>query len=126
MKRFISVFTLIIVAGGMALVAQDSNPEPSSGFDIWKILTGVFGVASMFFAGTISKVRNKLKQVLKLGSETVEAFDASVELGATTVGALDDNVVDEAEKKAIKAKHATMQKEWSDVKAQWKIVWGSA
>ena len=56
-------------------------------------------------------------QVLKLGSETVEAFDASVELGSTTVSALDDNVVDADEKKAIKASHAKMLKEWSDIKA---------
>ncbi len=124
MKKVILSIAVLFFVGAVALVAQDPDPQPSSGFDIWKILTGVFGVASMFFAGSIGKVRTKLKQVLKLGSETVEAFDASVALGTTTVSALDDNVVDAAERKAIKAKHVIMQKEWSDVKAQWKIVWG--
>lgn len=128
MKKFLIAFTLIFVAGLTALVAQDPEvtPEPGTGFDIWKILTGVLGVSSMFFAGTVAKVRNKLRQVLKLGTETVEGFDASVALGTTTMDALKDNVVDEIEKKAINASHTKMMKEWSDVRAQWKIVWGVA
>ena len=107
-------------------MAEDPTVEPSNGFDIYKILSGVLGITSMFFAATVTKARKKLKQVLKLGTETVEGFDASVNLGTTTMNALDDNVVDDAERKDIKAKHSIMLKEWSDVRAQWKIVWGVA
>ena len=113
-------------AGGFALVAQDPEPEPASGIDVWKIISGVLGVATVFLTGAIGKVKGKLKQILKLGTETVEAADASVLLGTTTMNALDDNVVDADERKAIKNKHTIMLKEWSDVKAQWKIVWGAA
>lgn len=120
MKKVMFMFVLLF-AGVVMLVAQDG--EPSTGFNWWTVVSGVLAILSTVLGTVIAKARGKLKQLVTLIKEAVEALDSGVGLADTTIKAAEDNVFTAEEKTAMKTAAATFKKERQDVKTAWKALW---
>jgi len=123
MKRFFFL-AIFLITVGLPLMAADG--EPSGGFNVWQIISAVLAIATTLLATVMSKVRGKLRQVLKLGKETLEYGQAGWNLADAVITAGDDNVYDKVEQEDIKNKAQLAKQEWQDVKAAWKLLWAKA
>ena len=120
MKKVLFIAVIMIVT--LPLMAQ--GDDGGSTFNIWTIISAVLAIVSTIFGTILAKAKGKIKEIVKLGKETVEAGSASVNLIDVTTSAFDDNTVTPEEKVAIKESAAKAKSEWNDVKVQWKILWG--
>jgi len=121
MKKFVAVFIFLII-GTVTIFAQDDGGN--TGFNIWTIISAALGILTTIFGTMVAKVRGKVKQILSLGKETLEAGQAAVSLANTAVAAFDDNTITAEEKLAIKTGAEKSKAEWQDVRTAWKVLWG--
>jgi hypothetical protein len=91
------------------LASDEAEDDSGSGWDFQTILNAILGILSLVFGTLLSKSKGKIKQLLTVGKQLVEAGDA-------IDTALEDNQVNSTEVETIKT-------EWNDVKEAWKEFW---
>ncbi len=110
MKKYFKFFILLFVVFlAIPILAQDLEVPVEPGFNWWMIISGALAVLTTIFGATVSKIKNKLKQIANV-------FKEALDVVFVLTDALEDNNVNPEEVAALKLAI-------SELRGAWKALW---